>query len=267
MSRVPESAGDVTDTTAIHEPFPGRSRAYVKLLVRLAIALGLVWSSPSPQLAAPRAAFEPASPSEARGQTQEEAIRQERIAAEQGDAPAQYNLGFRYDNGEGVPRDDAEAVRWYRLAANQGNPDAQTNLGRMYANGEGVTEDAAEAVRWYRLAAEQGDPVAQSNLGIKYANGEGIARDTGEAVRWSLRAAEQGFGIAQYNVAVMYATGEGVSPDNVTALMWFTLAMTQFSGQELEQVQNARDIVRDPMTPAQIAEAERLVEEWEPQVE
>jgi TPR repeat protein len=28
---------------------------------------------------------------------------------------AQYNLGFMYNKGEGVPENDAEAVRWYRI--------------------------------------------------------------------------------------------------------------------------------------------------------
>ena len=56
----------------------------------------------------------------------------------------------------GVPEDDAEAVRWFRLAAEQGDAYAQYNLGRMYANGEGVPEDFVEAVAWYRKAAEQG---------------------------------------------------------------------------------------------------------------
>ena len=34
-----------------------------------------------------------------------------RALAEQGDASAQFNLGVRYANGEGVPQDDAEAAR------------------------------------------------------------------------------------------------------------------------------------------------------------
>jgi TPR repeat protein len=74
--------------------------------------------------------------------------------AEQGEAYAQYNLGLMYDEGEGVPENNAEAVRWYRLAAEQGYARAQSNLGFMYSNGEGVPENNAEAVRWYRLAAE-----------------------------------------------------------------------------------------------------------------
>ena len=41
--------------------------------------------------------------------------------AQKGDAKAQFNLGYIYDIGQGVPRDYAEAVKWYRLAADQGN--------------------------------------------------------------------------------------------------------------------------------------------------
>ena len=66
--------------------------------------------------------------------------------AEQGNASAQSDLGFMYDNGLGVPEDDAEAVRWYRLAAEQGNALAQDKLGFAYAWGEGLPENDAEAV-------------------------------------------------------------------------------------------------------------------------
>ena len=82
-----------------------------------------------------------------------------RLAAEQGYASAQFNLGVMYLNGrggEGVPQDDAEAVKWYRLAAEQGYASAQFNLGVMYLNGRGVPQDDAEAVKWHRKAAEQG---------------------------------------------------------------------------------------------------------------
>ena len=41
--------------------------------------------------------------------------------AEQGEAEAQFNLGYMYATGEGVPQNDTEAVRWYRMAAEQGD--------------------------------------------------------------------------------------------------------------------------------------------------
>ena len=61
-----------------------------------------------------------------------------RLAAEQGDALTQFNLGFMYDKGYGVAQDDAAALRWYRLAAEQNDAKAQNNLGAMYAEGRGV---------------------------------------------------------------------------------------------------------------------------------
>jgi hypothetical protein len=71
-----------------------------------------------------------------------------------------------YDNGEGVPENDAEAVKWYRLAAEQGYVVAQFNLGFMYANGEGVAKNAVQAFKWWNLAAAQGDKQAAENKEI-----------------------------------------------------------------------------------------------------
>ena len=79
-----------------------------------------------------------------------------RAQAEQGDAVAQYNLGYAYHNGEGVPQDYSEAVKWYRRAAEQGNAGAQLNLGVMYSNGEGVPQNYREAYIWFSLAAANG---------------------------------------------------------------------------------------------------------------
>ena len=57
------------------------------------------------------------------------------------------------DTGEGVEQSDKEAVRWYRQAANQGDAAAQFGLGVAYEYGEGVKQNNEEALRWYRLAA------------------------------------------------------------------------------------------------------------------
>ena len=43
-----------------------------------------------------------------------------RAKAEAGDAVAQSNLGKKYFDGEGVPKNDVEAVKWFRIAAEQG---------------------------------------------------------------------------------------------------------------------------------------------------
>lgn len=77
-----------------------------------------------------------------------------RKAAEQGDAVAQFTLGFAYAKGVGVTRDDAEAAKWFRKAAEQGNAAAQGILGLMYRTGQGVTRDDVEAVKWFSKSAE-----------------------------------------------------------------------------------------------------------------
>ena len=68
--------------------------------------------------------------------------------------------------GEGVPEDDAEAVRWYRLAAEQGYAGAQFNLGVMYTGGGGVPKDAVTAYAWLSIAAAQGNTHAKEFKGV-----------------------------------------------------------------------------------------------------
>jgi uncharacterized protein len=56
-----------------------------------------------------------------------------------------------YGEGRGVPQDYSEAIKWFRLAAEQGNAKAQFHLGVMYANGQGVTQDYAAAKKFNQL--------------------------------------------------------------------------------------------------------------------
>ncbi|MEC8928798.1 MAG: tetratricopeptide repeat protein [Verrucomicrobiota bacterium] len=86
--------------------------------------------------------------------------------AEKGDARAQYKLGYAYDEGQGVPKNDKEAVKWYRKAAEQGYASAQSNLGYAYDWGKGVLEDDVTAYAWYNIAATNGQATAKKNKPI-----------------------------------------------------------------------------------------------------
>jgi hypothetical protein len=83
-----------------------------------------------------------------------------RPMAEKGYAFAQFNMGVLYDQGKGVPQDDALAMQWYQKAAEQGLPQAQINLGIMYEQGQGIPADYVRAYFWYTLAESQGDDQA-----------------------------------------------------------------------------------------------------------
>lgn len=156
--------------------------------------------------------------------------------------------------------DYAATLNEWRPLAKQGDPTAQHHLGWLYIIGRGVPQDFEEAVRWFRKAEEQGDRDAQTNLGSLYLLGDRLPRDYTEALKWLRAAADQGQPLAQTKLGIMYQNGEGVSQDRVQAYKWFSLAAAQ--GSELAGA--FRNEVTKQMTPAQIAEAQRLAREWKP---
>jgi TPR repeat protein len=85
-------------------------------------------------------------------------------------------------------------------------------------------------------------------------------RDYAIALRLIRPLAEQGDASAQYNLGVFYDNGLGVPQDKVSAYMWLNLAATQGK----EGAATFRDLVARLMTPAQIAEAQKLAREWKP---
>ena len=160
-----------------------------------------------------------------------------------------------YDRG-----DYATAYRLFRPLAEQGYVAAQTNLGILYYTGQGVTQDYAAAVSWYRKAADQGNAGAQFSLGYMYANGQGVTQDYAAAVSWYRKAADLADAHGQFNLGLMYAKGQGVAQDYVQAHKWFNLGAVSGNADAVK----SRDVVAALMTPAQIAEAQRLASAWKP---
>lgn len=218
--------------------------------------------------------------------TEVEAIR---MSAKGGDAQAQNLLGQMYVLGQSVPQDYVQAIAWFRQSAKQNHAGAQTNLGWMYRNGKGVAQSDTEALVLYRRAAEQGDANGQHNLGMMYQYGNGVAKDYTVASEWYQKAAKQGHGEAaqrlrmmtmaglvrhdntetlawyrklaeqgnaqaQINLGVMYAKGSGVPQDYVQAYKWLRLASANGDKDADEKLEK----LTSQMTPAQIAEAQRL---------
>ena len=85
-------------------------------------------------------------------------------------------------------------------------------------------------------------------------------RDYATAVRLIRPLAEQGDATAQYNLGVFYDNGLDVPQDRVSAYMWFNLS----AAQGKEGAATFRDLIARRMTPAQIAEAQKLAREWKP---
>jgi GAF domain/Sel1 repeat/PilZ domain len=87
-----------------------------------------------------------------------------RKLADRGDPDAQWQIGVRYHNGDGVPHDDAQAMQWFHRAAEQGNVTAEATLGAYYWAGRGVPQDLSQAYFWSALALAQGDENSKSRL-------------------------------------------------------------------------------------------------------
>jgi hypothetical protein len=87
-----------------------------------------------------------------------------RNLADHGDADAQWQMGVRYADGEGVPKDDSQAMLWFQLAAEQGHVNAQAHLGAYYWAGRGVPEDLSKAYMWSDIALAGGDENSKSRL-------------------------------------------------------------------------------------------------------
>lgn len=157
-------------------------------------------------------------------QSYEKAVEWYRLAADKGNSGAQNNLGVCYEIGSGVEQSYEKAVKWYRLAADQGNSNAQSNLGLCYSNGSGVEQSYEEAVKMYMLSAEQKNPSGQNRLGVCYEYGRGVDRDYEKAVKLYRLAADQGNMYGQYNLGRCYESGTGVERSYEKAAEWYQLA-------------------------------------------
>jgi uncharacterized protein len=159
-----------------------------------------------------------------------------------------------------VPQDEARAAKWVHKAADQGNVEAQIILGSMYEGGHGVPQDYAAAVSWFRKAANKGSAHAQYDLGIMYNKGT-VSRRTMRLLRagFERRPTRETPRVKGYlgPCMPMVAACRRTMSQPTCGSTWRLQVETK-GGTEL------RDRVANLMTPAQIAEAQKLAREWKP---
>ena len=206
--------------------------------------------------------------------------------AKRGDSHAQYNLGLRYYLGEGVKKDDEEAIYWAEKSANQGHPPAQYFLGRLFRD----QQDFEQAIFWIRkYAGSQGIEEAKHDLeNMEYIlfilnsmyKIVGVEKDNKQAFSLLEQLAHQGNLPAQYLLSVMYHTGVGVKENLIQAYKWSLLAKHNdqdipesdlpilYNNEKSELIKEIEMIISDiadKLTQDQIAEAQKLVDEFKPQ--
>jgi class 3 adenylate cyclase len=144
------------------------------------------------------------------------------LQALQGDIDSCYQLGYIYEMGEDVAKNEPEAIRWYTKAAANGSPESQFNLAMMMEQGRGCPVNLRKAFYWYEKAANQGDTEAQFNLGM------------------------------------CLTSGKGCDVDILQAHMWFTLAARKGDSDSIAN----RDILFKRLKPEQIQHSKQLVLDW-----
>ena len=109
------------------------------------------------------------------------------VAAQAGNADAQYALGTLYKSGRGVVKDQREAVRLFGQAALGDNTDAEVEYAIALYNGDGgLTRNEEAAAGLFKKAALKNNPVAQDRLAHILATGKGAPADPTEAAKWHL---------------------------------------------------------------------------------
>lgn len=82
------------------------------------------------------------------------------IAAQAGNAEAQYAWAIALGKQADSASDRKTVVRWLASAAKLGHSKAQVLLGKAYATGSGVAQDLEQAREWLRIAVRQNSPLA-----------------------------------------------------------------------------------------------------------
>ena len=181
-----------------------------------------------------------------------------RLAAANGDASAQFEVGARLAEGKGTDQNFKDAAKWYQRSAAQGFAQAQYRLGTLYERGLGLKAEQARAEDWYKRAADQGNTKAMHNLAVLSANQSKGAPDYATAAAWFEKAAEHGLSDSQFNLAVLHENGLGVDQDLTTAYKWLALAAKSGDKEAVRR----RDILKGKMTAEQLAKAETMVTTW-----
>lgn len=119
-------------------------------------------------------------------------------SAQAGNPTATYEMGYLYENGDGVQKNMAEAARWYMKGASIGECKSEAAVGALYEAGNQVPDNWITAAQWYQKSAAQSCEAGESRLGRAYEYGIGVPIDLSEAVNWYDKAAAQGDGQAAY---------------------------------------------------------------------
>lgn len=125
---------------------------------------------------------------------------------------AMTRIGYCYQHGIGLPKDELLAYKWYKKAATNGKPDvnARIALATCYSKGIGVAPAPDKAFENYLIASAEPDAPAISyyNVALCYLEGKGVKSDTSQAFNFLSKATADNFAPAWVLLGQLYEQGQ-----------------------------------------------------------
>jgi uncharacterized protein len=135
--------------------------------------------------------------------------------------------------------------------------DSLARANAAYARGDYVI-----VVNLLTPLAFRGNAQAQALLGFMFENGYGAPQVYATAANLYCQAAIRGNSFGQAMLGLMYDKGHGVPQDFILAYKWLNLAAARSPKHERDFFLRLRNAVASKMSPAQIAEGQRLAMLW-----
>ena len=137
-----------------------------------------------------------------------------------------YNEGMR-----GFPRDQVKAVELWHQAAELGCTTAYNDLGFAYDNGEGVERDEKKAKHYWELAAMGGDELARNNLGEFESNEGNMER----ALKHFMIAVGGGSDPSLKDIKYLYSKGCATKDDYAKALKAYQAYLSEIKSDDRDK--------------------------------
>ena len=161
-----------------------------------------------------------------------------------GDAEAQNNMGYLYEEGLGVAQQYDVAMDWYRRAAESGSSEAEHNLGMMYVGGRGVAKSWSQGLMHFRKSAVQGLVESRYMIALSYFEGEGQIQNRRLALEGFKDTAAEGYPNSQYMLSFILLDGTDTKAKPAQAWVWASLAVSQGQAQG-EEIRDAAQMRLD----------------------
>ena len=170
-------------------------------------------------------------------ESEQEAIKWLKKAAEAGDADAQFELGDIYEQGQaGVRQNKVEACIYYLKASEQEHEEALMAINRFensledkvalaeaicYQGQEYLNSKHSLAMKLLHKSGEMGYSGAYEYLGDMYRDGEIVGQNYEKAITYYKKAVEMGDATTAYSLAQMYDKGYGIPQNTELAMSYY----------------------------------------------